>query len=137
MPRILTALAAIVLAATAAFHATGYGAVVDAVASPDASSFLRKALPGIWLFFSWHLVALAAGLGWASFSGSAAARPLVSFIAILTCVDTLFVLRLAGFFVGTGLLAGAAVAVVIAAVRWPQAPQGAAHPPGSRAPGQS
>ena len=125
MPRILAALAAIVLVATAAFHATGYGAIVDAVGASAMSSFFRKALPGIWLFFSWHLVALAFGLGWASMRGSGSARPLVSFIAILTCVDTLFVFSLAGLFAGTVLLAGAAVSAVIAAVRWPDAQHGA------------
>lgn len=126
MPRILTALAAIVLVATAAFHATGYGAIVDTVATSAISPFFRKALPGIWLFFSWHLVALAFGLGWASLRGSGSARPLVSFIAILACADTLFVFSLAGLFAGTVLLSGAAICVVIAAVRWPGAQRGVA-----------
>lgn len=126
MPRILTALAAILLAATAAFHATGYGAIVDTVATSAMSSFFRKALPGIWLFFSWHLVALAFGLGWASLRGSSSARPLVSFIAILACADTLFVFSLAGLFAGSVLLSGAAICVVIAAVRWPGAQVGVA-----------
>jgi hypothetical protein len=124
VPRILTALAALALAATAAFHATGYGAIVDTVTNSTMSSFFRKTLPGIWLFFSWHLVALAFGLGWASFSGSRSARPLVSFIAILACADTLFVFSVAGLFAGTVLLFGAAICVVIAAVRWPGAQLG-------------
>ena len=42
-------------------------------------------------------------------------------IAILVCADTLFVLSLAGLFAGTFLLAGAAICLVIASVRWPVA----------------
>jgi hypothetical protein len=54
---------AVVLVVAAAFHATGYQAVGDTVATSAISPFFRRAIPGIWLFFSWHLVALAFGLG--------------------------------------------------------------------------
>jgi hypothetical protein len=121
LPRALAALTAILLAVTAAFHATGYRAVAEAVAGSAMSPFFRAVLPGIWLFFSWHLVALALGLAWASLRGTPPVRPLVVFIAILVSVDTLFVFSLAGLFAGTVLLACAAVCAVIAAVRWPRA----------------
>ncbi|MDP9191373.1 MAG: hypothetical protein M3P06_06705 [Acidobacteriota bacterium] len=120
-PRILAALAATVLVATAAFHATGYSALADSVTASAISPFFQKALPGIWLFFSWHLIALAMGLAWASLRGSSSARPLVTFIALLACADTLFVLSLAGLFAGTLLLVGAALCLVVASVRWPVA----------------
>ena len=121
VPRVLAGIAAIVLVATAAFHATGYRPIVDGVSASALSPFFRRALPGIWLFFSWHLVALAVGLGWASIRGSSSARPLVWFIAVIVCVDTLFVFSLAGLFAGTVLLSFAAIGLVIAAVRWPGA----------------
>ena len=117
-PRLLTSFAASVLVLTAAFHATGYGALSESVATSAISPFFQKALPGIWLFFSWHLVALAVGLAWASLRGGGSARPLVTFIAVLACGDTLFVLSVAGIFAGTLLLAGAAICLVIASVRW-------------------
>lgn len=120
-PRVLTSVAAIVLVATAAFHATGYRTLANSVAVSALSPFFQKALPGIWLFFSWHLVALALGLGWASVHGAGSARPLVIFIAVLACADTLFVFSLAGLFAGTVLLAGAAGCLIIASVRWPVA----------------
>jgi hypothetical protein len=63
VPRVLAGIAAIVLLATAAFHATGYRAIVEGVSASALTPFFRRALPGIWLFFSWHLVALALGLG--------------------------------------------------------------------------
>lgn len=120
-PRILTSVAAIVLIATAAFHATGYRALASSPGLSALSPFFQKSLPGIWLFFSWHLVALALGLAWASVRGARSARPLVTFIAVLACVDTLFVFSLAGVFAGTLLLAVAASCAVIASVRWPVA----------------
>ncbi|HUO84822.1 MAG TPA: hypothetical protein VM534_06870, partial [Thermoanaerobaculia bacterium] len=119
IPRILAAIAAIALAATAAFHATGYQDIVEAVSATEMSRFFRDVLPGIWLFFSWHLLALALGLGWAVLRADRSVRALVTFIAGLVCVDTLFVFSLAGLFPGTLLLFGAAICTVIAAVRWP------------------
>jgi hypothetical protein len=94
---------------------------VDGVAASALSPFFQRTLPGIWLFFSWHLVALAFGLGWASIRGSSSGRPLVWFIAVLACADTLFVFSLAGFFAGTALLSVAAIGLVVAAARWPGA----------------
>lgn len=121
VPRTLAGVSAIVLVATAAFHASGYRAIVSGVSASALSPFFRSALPGIWLFFSWHLVALALGVAWASIRGSSVARPLVWFIAVVACVDTLFVFSLAGVFAGTVLLALAAIGLVTAAVRWPSA----------------
>lgn len=117
-PRILAALAAVVLLATAAFHATGYGPLLEAVNGSALSAFFRKSLPGIWLFFSWHLVAVACALGWVSVRGSRSARPLLVFASVLVCADALFVFSLAGFFAGTALLAAAAACTVIAVARW-------------------
>jgi hypothetical protein len=118
LPRILAGVAASVLIATAIFHATGYPAIADGISATTLSPFFRRALPGIWLFFSWHLLALAFGLGWASISGSGSARPLVWFVAVVVCVDTLFVYSSAGFFAGTLLLFLAAVSLLIAALKW-------------------
>ncbi|HET7691674.1 MAG TPA: hypothetical protein VFM44_01160 [Gemmatimonadota bacterium] len=117
--RILSRFAAIVLLATAIFHATGYTDLDRAVDASDLSPFFRRALPRIWLFFSWHLIAVAGALGWASLSGSRSGRPLLTFAAILICADALFVLWVAGFFAGTVLLFAAAVCAVVAAARAP------------------
>lgn len=116
----MAAAAALVLLATAAFHATGYRPLVDAISASALSPFFRRSLPGIWLFFSWHLVAIALALAWSAIRGSSHARPLMIFCAVLVSVDTVFVFSLAGFFAGTALLVAAALGVVIAAVRWPR-----------------
>ena len=67
--RVLAAIAALILVATAVFHATGYSNLIDEIGKSSLSSFFRRSLPGIWLFFSWHLLAVACALGWAAMSG--------------------------------------------------------------------
>jgi hypothetical protein len=115
--RLLTVFAALVLLATSALHATGYSALRREVSASNLELFFRDSLPRIWLFFSGHLVAVSAALGWVSIGGSRSARPLLVFLAGLVCADALFVLWGAGLFVGSALLVVAAVCVVVAATR--------------------
>lgn len=118
--RILSAAAAILLVATAAFHATGYSDVLNAVAVPGVPEFLRKTSPGLWLFFSWHLFAVAVAASWAALRAVPSARPLLVFCAALVAVDAAYIFSQAGlFFVGTLMLAGAAVCLFLAVLRWP------------------
>lgn len=116
--RVLAAIAALILVATAVFHATGYSSLIDEVGKSSLSSFFRRSLPGIWLFFSWHLLAVACALGWAAVSGFGLARPLLIFLSLLVCADTVFVFSLAGVFAGTVLLALAALCTIIATTLW-------------------
>ena len=119
MTRALAGLASLLLAATGLFHATGYRGVVEAVADQALGPFYSRALPGVWIFFSWHLIALALGAAWMAARGAAAARPLLVFLALVAMVDTVFVASAAGpLFAGTLILAAAALALAIAALRW-------------------
>jgi hypothetical protein len=118
MNRILCAVASVILLITATFHYTGYEPIAGAVADSSLPEFFRDAIPGIWLFFSWHLTAIAAACAWLSWRGSSESRALLVFCAIVSCVDTVFVFTLAGLFAGTILLAAGALCLVIAAVRW-------------------
>ena len=119
MPRALAGLASLLLAATGVFHATGYRGIVEIVSDAAFGPFYSRALPGMWVFFSWHLVALALGAGWAAARGGANARPLMAFIALVTVVDAVFVAAGAGpLFAGTLMLAAAALSLAIAALRW-------------------
>ena len=119
MQRALAGLASVLLAATGVFHATGYRGIVEIVSDPAFGPFYSRALPGVWVFFSWHLIALALGAGWAAARGAAGARPLLVFIALVAVVDTVFVAAGAGpFFAGTLMLAGAALSLVVSAARW-------------------
>lgn len=118
--RVLAAIAALILVVTAVFHATGYSSLIDEVGKSSLSSFFRQSLPGIWLFFSWHLLAVACALGWAALFGFGPARPLLIFLSVLVGVDTLFVFSIAGVFAGTVLLALAALCTIIATTLWHQ-----------------
>ena len=116
LPRALIAFAAVTLLVTAAFHATGYRAVAAAVSATTMSSFFQNTLPGVWLFFSWHLGALAIGLSWIALVASPQMKPLLWFISVVLFVDTLFVVSIAGVFPGTILLAVAVVSLLVASI---------------------
>lgn len=119
LARILAGIAAIVLVAGATFHSTYYLNVSKAVSASGIPKFMRQTLPGLWLFFSWHLLALAAAAGWAALRGTPSARPLVVFCTAVIGIDTAIVFSLNGLFVGTFMLAGATLCLLVAALRWP------------------
>ena len=119
LPRIIAGVAAVVFVATATFHSTGYADVSKAVSIPGVPAFLRRTSPGLWLFFAWHLVALAAAAAWAALSASFSARPLLMFCTAAVAADTAFVLFQAGLFADTWMLAGAVLCLLFASLRWP------------------
>ena len=110
--RRLIGAAGLVLIFTAALHGSGTAGVSTAIAESSASDFLKETVPGLWLFFSWHLVAIGLGALVAAMNGNREMRPLVWFITGVSLVDMLWLLRVAGLFVGTGLLALAALLLV-------------------------
>jgi hypothetical protein len=105
---------------TAAFHATGYAPLRRALARAELGEFFERGLPGLWLMFSLHLVALAAGAAWAAWRAGAAARPLLAFVTVLLALDVALLIAYVGLFVGTGLVALAALAFGVGAVLWPR-----------------
>lgn len=116
--RCLAAVAAAVLLLTAALHATGYANVSKAVAVAGMPPLLRQTSPGLWLFFAWHLFALAAVACWAGLRGTESARPLLVFCTAMVIADTGFAYSLGGLFEGTLMLAAAAVLLLGATLRW-------------------
>lgn len=118
LSRFLAAVAAVVLLLTAALHARGYANVSKAVAVAGMPPFLRQTSPGLWLFFAWHLLALAAVACWAGLRGTQSARPLLMFCTIMVIADTAFAYSLGGLFEGTFMLAAAAVLLLVATLRW-------------------
>lgn len=117
--RIVAGLGAFFLLCAAALHSVGYRGVVDALTGLPPDSIFRGALPGIWLFFSWHLVAFAVAVAWAALRGPTSARPLVVFAALVCVIDALFVFSLAGVFIGSVVLTLAAICLVTGAAKWP------------------
>lgn len=118
MPRFLTGLAGLVLLATAALHASGYASVSDSIRCSGASPFVERVVPSLWLFFSWHLSALALACFWATARADRAARPLVWFVAGVVTVDLVWLLRTVGVFPGSVLLGLTALCSLAAAATW-------------------
>lgn len=118
LPRILAAVAAVILLLTAALHARGYANVSKAVSAAGIPPFLRQTSPGLWLFFAWHLLALAALACWAGVRGIPSARPVLVFCTAMVIVDTAFAYSLGGLFEGTFMLAASAVLLLAATLRW-------------------
>lgn len=116
--RVLVAVAALILLATAAFHGSGHGDVSAAIAASSASAFLQGVVPGLWLFFSWHLVAIGLGALAVAMRGGRSMKPLLWFVTVVTLVDTLWLLKVAGVFAGTGLLALSALCLAAGAAQW-------------------
>lgn len=107
----------LLLLITAAFHASGFPQVNEAISHSDVSAFLRRAVPGLWLHFSIHLTLLGVAGIWGSFRGAGASRSIFIFLAAAVAIDTAIVLMLAGFFAGVVLLGAAALCFVTAAAR--------------------
>lgn len=116
----LAAIAAVLLIATAAFHATGYPSVSRGIASSAASAFVKAAVPTLWLFFSWHLVAVALGVLGAALALGRAARPVLVACAVVIAVDLGWVFSIAGLFAGTVLLFVAAACTLAAGLLAPR-----------------
>src|SRR5262249_52724057 len=91
------------LIATAAFHASGYSSIASQIESSSAPSFLKRAMPTLWLFFAWHLLVLAVGSIFALRLGRAAG-PVLLACAVVVVGDFCWVFSIAGLFAGDVLL---------------------------------
>ena len=112
--RWLVIAAAVVLAGTAAFHATGYTSVSTAIQSSGAKPFLVAAVKALWLMFSAHLVILSIVVILATRLPHP--RPVLLACAGIPAVDTVLLFHFAGLFVGTFSVAAAALLLVAGAL---------------------
>jgi len=128
LPTILAALGSIVLLATAAFHATGYGFVAREITSSSVAPFVKSAVPTLWLFLSWHLVAVALAV----LAGLLAAQPTTRGVllgcSLVTLIDFGWVFSIAGFFAGSALLLFAALCLLAGGALLPRGHAKAAPP---------
>ena len=114
--RILTALSAILLLVTAYYHSTGLESVVQAVESVSLPPFLSQAIPGLWVFFSWHLTVLAVPLLWAATQVPSWFLPATVFCGVVVLGDFVLIYRIAGWFPGTGLLLFTAICLLTVSI---------------------
>jgi len=108
--RALVRVAAVILVATAALHASGSAGVNRALSRSDLSPMLVRGFQGLWLQFSVHLVLVALVL-WLVTRG-APSRVVVLGCGLIPLADTVQVWSIAGIFPGTIMLAAAAALVL-------------------------
>lgn len=110
--RCLAIAAAVVLVATAALHASGYGVVSRTIGGSGVSPAFATALRALWLMYAFHLVIVAVVAILAS--GATADRRILLACALVPAADAAILLRFVGLFVGSSSLAAAAVLLVAA-----------------------
>ncbi len=112
--------AAAILLLTSAVHGTAFPGALAEVADPPVDQFMNNLLPGMWLFFSWHLAVVAMAVLLVSRRRRCESRAVLGFAATVTAADAVWVGSLAGWlFFGTLLIALAAALLIIATLRWP------------------
>lgn len=106
----------LILVVTGLFHGSGFGEVSQLVAQSDLEGTLAKAVPGLWLFASYHWIFIAVAATIATAFPSRLARLVLAASALVILADALVLLIFVGPFVGEALLAAAGVAFVLGAV---------------------
>lgn len=94
-----------VLAATAAFHGTGWPGAAAAIDEATTSTFLRAIVKGLWVYASYHWLFIAVLAVVAVAHPSRLARIVLGLSALLLVADAILLLVVAGPFIGEALLA--------------------------------
>ena len=113
----LVAIGSLILAATAAFHFTGFADISAWVDELGDSSFFATAIPTIWIFPSIHWLAIAIGLVAAAWFGIASLRVLLFGCALLLAADAALIYSAVGPFIGSAMLLAAAALYAVAGLR--------------------
>lgn len=119
-PRPISAIAgSLMLAATAAFHGSGFPGVTEAAAKSGLNPQLQAALAPLWIFPSVHWVFVAIVAGIAAATGGANQRLVLILCAAVVAIDAALLYFHLGPFPGEAMLAFAAIMFLIAALRRP------------------
>ena len=76
----------------------------EALSGPEVPDFFREALPLLWLFFSWHLVAIAVPLLLAAVTNPRWFFPVSIFCGLVAMGDFFWGYQVAGWFPGSFIL---------------------------------
>ena len=104
------------LLVTAAYHGSGILEIASELEALSLPEPLVKALSGLWIFFSWHLVVVAAAALLVSFRAPGWARWPLLFCGVVAFGDFLLVLKVSGWFAGTLLLSVAAACLLVGSI---------------------
>ena len=112
--RILVAIGAIVLFASAALHSMGaYPKLSTQLAASNLNANLQSALRAIFLLVGWDWVVLAIIALLAAFTQARLRKPLVLFCGFAVLVQTILTLAFIGVFIGNEMIGTAAVLLIV------------------------
>ena len=94
-----------VLAATAAFHTTGWPDVKTAADEASLSPFMSAAIKALWIYASYHWLFVAMLAAVAVAHPSRLARIILALSSLLLAVDAILLFVAVGPFIGEALLA--------------------------------
>jgi hypothetical protein len=119
----LVALASLALIVAAALHGIlGYPAVSGALHATDVPQRMISALKAVWLFVSWHWVAVDIFALMAAFARTSPRRAILLLCGLVPLVDAVGAYSALGLFIGDELLAVAALAFLASAALFPPPP---------------
>lgn len=102
--KVAVGLAVLLLVITAAYHGSGVTGIGEILRSPDHSPEIVRLFSGLWLFVSWHWLAVSVAAISCVFIRSLPSRVILGFCSFIVFTDFAWVFVLAGFFEGTALL---------------------------------
>jgi len=119
----LVVLGSLALFAGAALHGIlGYPAVSRALHATDVPQRMISALKAVWLFVSWHWIAVDIFALIAAFAQKSPRRTILLLCGLVPLVDAAGAYYALGLFIGDELLAVAALAFLASAALFPPAP---------------
>lgn len=119
IPRLLLAIASLLMLAGSASHAGAFPRALAAVAASDLAPFFANSLEVLWLADSTTMLVVGSTFGLLAVRPSLAGRPVVIALGMIpAATGALIYTFLGGFFAGHLLLVTAALAVC-AGLRWP------------------
>lgn len=111
LARWLILLGAIVLFCAAITHMIGYKFFIPALAQYNLPTHYVSAIRAIWVVFSLHMALLSIAI--VLLSRLPGSRGLVMFLSLIPTIDSLVMYHFVGLFVGTYMVASAAVLLLV------------------------
>ncbi len=115
-PRVLLALAALILAGGGLMHAAAFNKTLSAVATSDLAPFYANSLKALWLIDSATLITLSIIFGFIAARPSLATRTVVMLLAIVPAATAFFLYKFIGNFVPAHMLFVSAASAVFGAL---------------------
>lgn len=113
LPRWLVLLASIVLFCAGLLHIVGYSYLMPVLVNAGVDPRVLGAVKAVWFVFSVELLILGPAFVW--ISRRPAARSLLLFLALIPLIDAGLMYHFVGLFIGTYLVAGGALLLLVGA----------------------